>query len=1408
MNSFIKISKLTRQHPFFTVPLAVLAAFLAVARPTSAATTLYWSGDGVSQGGSGTWNTTLARWGTVSTGPYSTVWNNANNDTAYFAGGVSTVTLGANITLGGLTQTVGSTGIGINAGAGPYTITLGVTGNNPFSTAASSTVGRFLSVYSAILGASGANLVLTGPSTSGAGIITLFGANTFSGLTSFSGNSSGAVTLVLANQLALQNSTLTNSAACKGLTFDRSVSANAFTFGGLAATSAGSGYDFALQNNAATPAAIALSVGNNNASTAYAGVMSGAGSLVKIGTGTLTLSGANTLSGTVTVNGGTLSLGIVNPLDNASGITLATGTTLNPTVLSVALAAPITTAGTVKINAPAINGNGDQTFKQFILNGAIGGTGNVTFNSTLNVNTIQTVTLGAASTYSGTTLLDTSGGTASQIIVKLGTNNALPTTTVVTIDGQAGAGGGRCAEINLNGFNQTLAGLQNTSRSLRVQRVVNSSVSAAATLTISNSADYSFSGNLGSSTAIYSVGATPMPGSTSGNNFGLTKSGSAAFTLSGANTYTGTTIISSGKLQGIVGGSIASSTVILDAVAATNGVSITDNTKSWTCANLTNTAAGVLEFSFGAVAPSTTVSPLVITGNADFTAATPKVRVLENSGLLPGVYPLMTWGSTSGAAPTTADLTVSTVAFGTAASLSNSVTSLYLVISSTATTIVKADNATNLNLGASWIGGVPPTSSQFAKWDGTVTSPNITDLGADITWAGITIADPSGPVTINGTNLLTLGAAALDIDQSAATADLTLNCPLALGGNNVWDVQIGRTLTVGGAVSGANTVTIQDAGTVVLAGTNSYSGDTIVSASSTLKLGAANVIPDGSGKGNVAVDGTLDLNTFSETINGLTGAGTVDTVAGGTPTLTVGVNSPYTNNLFNGVIQGSLSFAKTGTNLVVLSGINTFFGAVQLNEGYLAVGSVAAVTDVLPNVTGITISNGATLGAWTNTTLHAPITVASGGTVAMAAPLNPFAGSGTTAKNFYLAGGISGNGNVIFKGVNDGNSYGHILVANCTYTGSTLMTCSDEFIPSLFANNLTNNNEIIVRLAGDNGLPITTVLTMDGNIGVGGGRYCDLNLNGNNQTLAGLINVPRNLRSQRIINTDTSAAGVLTISNSADCAFSGQIGGSSGSLGTTGVGNNLGLVKSGNGTFTLARGAGNTYTNGTAVNGGLLLVNNTTGSGTGSEAVTVNANGTLGGTGIIAGMVTNNAGGTLAPGASGIGTLTLNSNLVLNIGATNVFEVNGTTSAHDQIVLGGTGTYDGVLKIVASGSFTNGQTFKLFSGIGATNTSNFGSVVVSPAMSGTSFTFTNGVLTAAVGFVGPSGPATLTNSYTGGVLSLSWPAGQGWRLQAQTNSLSAGLSANWVYVTDGSVSSTNITVDSTRPTVFYRLTYP
>lgn len=75
-------------------------------------------------------------------------------------------------------------------------------------------------------------------------------------------------------------------------------------------------------------------------------------------------------------------------------------------------------------------------------------------------------------------------------------------------------------------------------------------------------------------------------------------------------------------------------------------------------------------------------------------------------------------------------------------------------------------------------------------------------------------------------------------------------------------------------------------------------------------------------------------------------------------------------------------------------------------------------------------------------------------------------------------------------------------------------------------------------------------------------------------------------------------------------------------------------------------------------------------------------------------------------------------------------------------------------------------------------------------------------------FHGPSGPATLTNSVSGGILNLTWPAGQGWRLEGQTNSLATGLSGNWGTVTGAADGSYAAAIDASQPAVFYRLVYP
>ncbi len=92
-----------------------------------------------------------------------------------------------------------------------------------------------------------------------------------------------------------------------------------------------------------------------------------------------------------------------------------------------------------------------------------------------------------------------------------------------------------------------------------------------------------------------------------------------------------------------------------------------------------------------------------------------------------------------------------------------------------AATIKKANNTNALNTTTSWGGGVVPGASDIALWESTVAAANTTTLGADLTWQGIKISTTAagggnvgGLVTINGTNTLTLGAAANDIDLGRA----------------------------------------------------------------------------------------------------------------------------------------------------------------------------------------------------------------------------------------------------------------------------------------------------------------------------------------------------------------------------------------------------------------------------------------------------------------------------------------------------------------------------------------------------------------------------------------------------------------------------------------------------------------
>lgn len=148
---------------------------------------------------------------------------------------------------------------------------------------------------------------------------------------------------------------------------------------------------------------------------------------------------------------------------------------------------------------------------------------------------------------------------------------------------------------------------------------------------------------------------------------------------------------------------------------------------------------------------------------------------------------------------------------------------------------------------------------------------------------------------------------------------------------------------------------------------------------------------------------------------------------------------------------------------------------------------------------------------------------------------------------------------------------------------------------------------------------------------------------------------------------------------------------------------NGGLIKAGLGALTLT--GANTYEGVTQVQGGVLLVENSSGSATGSGNVVVQAGGTLGGNGFIGGQVTVESGGVLAPGASP-GLLTVDS-VVFDSNSTLSIEIGGETrgSEYDALDVSGLATLGGALDVALidlGGAYTPepGDSFELLTATG------------------------------------------------------------------------------------------------------------
>jgi fibronectin-binding autotransporter adhesin len=135
----------------------------------------------------------------------------------------------------------------------------------------------------------------------GAGILTLSSLNnTYSGGTIVNG---GTLQAGAQNAFGSGRVTLAHSSTLDLNTFDQTICSLAD----------------AASGTRVTLGSATLRTGSDNTSSTYAGIISGIGSVVKEGSGTFTLSGANTYFGGTAINGGTLAISNDNNLGNAIG---------------------------------------------------------------------------------------------------------------------------------------------------------------------------------------------------------------------------------------------------------------------------------------------------------------------------------------------------------------------------------------------------------------------------------------------------------------------------------------------------------------------------------------------------------------------------------------------------------------------------------------------------------------------------------------------------------------------------------------------------------------------------------------------------------------------------------------------------------------------------------------------------------------------------------------------------------------------------------------------------------------------------------------------------------------------------------------------------------------------------------